>query len=501
VSEPASQRAYRAACPGCGAPVEFRSAQSTHAVCGYCQSTIVREGETLRRLGKMAEVFNDYSPLQLLASGRWQSIGFVVVGRLQYQYGQTRWSEWQLAFDDGTTGSLSEDNGAFVLSRPVEAQRELPAPAQLRVGAGTAIDGQRFTITANETVSLLSAQGELGHLPPLGQPFAWVELRSDDGQVLSIDYGHVPPALSRGREVRLDELELKGLKDESARDDRARAFNCPNCGATVEVNLAASQSITCRSCNALIDLTQGIGGELRHAEQDEPVRPLIPLGSTGKLQGVDWQVVGFQHRMGHEPGDDEHFGWNEYLLFNAKRGFSFLVDAEDGWSQVKPTTGAPQMAPGGQSATYLGTRYQQLYAYEAETTYVAGEFYWPVVRGQRSFNRDYAAGRALLSMEQTPRELTWSSGSRLDSALVAQAFKLDARKDLFKRADASPVSTGSGLGCGTLIVLLIIIVIVLALMRSCSQCDPRYENCSSSSTGYRSSGGSWGGYSSGGGHK
>ena len=41
------QRHYRAPCPGCGAPVEFRSAQSTFAVCGYCQSTVVRQGEVL----------------------------------------------------------------------------------------------------------------------------------------------------------------------------------------------------------------------------------------------------------------------------------------------------------------------------------------------------------------------------------------------------------------------------------------------------------------------
>ena len=32
---------------------------------------------------------------------------------------------------------------------------------------------------------------------------------------------------------------------------------------------------------------------------------------------------------------------------NRKRGFLFLVDASDGWSVVKPATGAPVMATGG----------------------------------------------------------------------------------------------------------------------------------------------------------
>jgi hypothetical protein len=67
-----SQRTYRAPCPGCGAPVDFKSAQSTHAVCGFCQSTVVRDGDKLKRLGKMAELFDDHSPLQLQASGVWR---------------------------------------------------------------------------------------------------------------------------------------------------------------------------------------------------------------------------------------------------------------------------------------------------------------------------------------------------------------------------------------------------------------------------------------------
>ena len=244
----------------------------------------------------------------------------------------------------------------------------------------------------------MAAQGELPRLPALGQPFAMVELRGQDSaQVLSIDYGPTlaaaPPAVSLGRPVTLDELTMTGLKDESAKDDKGRQFNCPNCGATVEVALAQSQSITCKSCNSLIDLSAGIGGELRHAEQHEPMRPLIPLGTVGQLEGVAWQVVGFQHRMGQEPGDDEQFGWQEYLLYNAKRGFSFLVDATDGWSLVKPVTGAPLLAANGQSATWQGTTYRQQYAYKAETTYVAGEFYWQVQRGQKTDNRDFASGR------------------------------------------------------------------------------------------------------------
>jgi hypothetical protein len=95
MAENSPQRAYRAACPGCGAPVLFRSAQSTHAVCGYCQSTVVRQGDVLQRIGKMAELFDDHSLLQLGASGKFGGMGFVLVGRLQYKSSSGTWTEWE----------------------------------------------------------------------------------------------------------------------------------------------------------------------------------------------------------------------------------------------------------------------------------------------------------------------------------------------------------------------------------------------------------------------
>lgn len=496
-----TQRTYRAPCPGCGAPVEFRSAASTHAVCSYCRSTVVRDGEALSRIGRMADVFDDHSPLQLMASGRYKDQSFTLVGRLQYRSEGGSWTEWIALFDGGEERILSEDNGAYVLSEPADAQRDIPAASAFRLGAKTAIAGKTFQVTSNAPAALVSAEGELPKLPPLDHPFDMVELRSPDGEVLAIDYGSAPPALTRGREVRLDALQLTGLKSESAQESRGRLFACPNCGAQIEVHLDTTRSLTCRSCNAIIDLTGGTGGELAHALQHEPIQPLIPLGSTGQLQGASWQVVGYQHRIGTEPEDtDEHFGWDEYLLYNRQRGFIFLVDATEGWSVVKTVTGAPLYTEGSNTASYLGSKFRLDYRYRAETNYVAGEFYWPVERGQVTQNIDFSNGKSILSLETTPRERTWSLGSRIDSDLVAKAFKLENKKDLLKRADAGPAGGSAGIGCGTLVILFIIVVFLLLAVRACDNCDPSRENCSSSS-GLRSSGGSFGGYSSGGSHK
>jgi hypothetical protein len=203
-------------------------------------------------------------------------------------------------------------------------------------------------------------------------------------------------------------------------------------------------------------------------------------------------VVGFQHRMGVAPGDDEHFGWSEYLLYNQKRGFAFLVDSDEGWSLVRPTTGAPQVTNSGLSATYLGVKYQHQYSYQAETTYVLGEFYWPVERGQTTFNRDFANAKGLLSMEQSASELTWSSGDRLPADTVAKAFGLE-KGQLGTKDDVGPfVANPAGRLVKTIAIIIAIIVLLSIL-----------DDCSSGSGGgfTRSSGGSFGGYSTGGGHK
>ncbi len=496
----ATQRSYTAPCPGCGAPVEFRSAQSTHAVCGYCQSTVVRNAEVLSRVGKMAEVFDDHSPLQLFATGKFNERNFTLIGRLQFKTDDGTWAEWNAFFDDGQTGWLAEDNGAYVFAFPSDNKSALPPAERFVVGINTAINGKPFSVASNLQAMLVSAQGELPKLPPLGEKFTVVELRGDT-DVLSIDYGTSPPLVSRGTAVQLDDLQLKGLKDASVKEEKGRQFNCPHCGAPVTVTLTTSKSITCGSCNSLIDLSAGIGGELKSAQQDEPIQPLIPLGSVGELQGTQWQVVGFQHRMGVAPGDDEHFGWSEYLLYNQKKGFSFLVDSEEGWSLVRPTTGAPKWAgSNASSATYLGTPFQLKYSYEAETNYVCGEFYWLVQRGQKTVNRDFTNGKRLLSQEQSGTEVVWSTGDQLASDAVAKAFGLEGKKDLLARDDVTPFSAAPSMGITSIIVLVVVLLLLSVLLSRCSSCDPQVESCNSSS-GYRSTGGSYGGYSGGGGHK
>ena len=171
---PPAQRAWRAACPNCGAPVDFRSAASASAVCSYCRSTLLREGEALRRIGESAELFDDHSPLQLGASGRYAGEAFTLIGRLSLGYAQGRWNEWHALFDSGKSGWLSEDNGRYVMAFEQPAPPLLPRLDELQPGSGVGIDARLWQVASVTLARVAAAEGELPFAPNLaGEYPSW----------------------------------------------------------------------------------------------------------------------------------------------------------------------------------------------------------------------------------------------------------------------------------------------------------------------------------------
>lgn len=370
------------------------------------------------------------------------------------------------------------------------------------MGREIAAGSDSFTVTSIQDAQLLAAQGELAQLPALGKSFKLVELRNDKDQILSVDFSGKQPGFTLGVPVQLEGLQMQGLRDAAAtKKEEGRHFNCPKCGAVVPVRFDSTKAMSCPSCGSLVDMSKGMGGELSYAEQRKKIKPAIPLGREGTLDGLKWQVVGFQRRTGRGLGEDEDdsFDWDEYLLYNQKAGFSFVVDSEDGWSTGRVINGAPKLNKSGTTATYLQRKYQRDYAYLAETQYAEGEFYWPVFKGQKSSNVDYANGgkQSTLALETANNESTWTHGQRVSADTVARAFGVDKLKD---RSQVSPLS-GSGFSWGTILLLLFVLLFILPLLKACifsPSCDPRTDpDCSYS----RSSSGSYGGYTSGGSHK
>ncbi len=524
------QRAYRAACPNCGAPVEFRSAASAFAVCSFCHSTIVREGDALRKIGESADLFDDHTPLQLGAGGKYQGAAFTLIGRLQYRYKDGTWNEWHALFDSGRSGWLSEDNGRYVIAFDVPLDGPPPVSTELRTGAQQIVNGQPWSVGSVTAARLIAAQGELPAKPNTERGFMVADLRSTRDEVGTLDYSDAAhPTWSVGRSVALSEMAMTGLAEGadgslSIKAMTARSLACPNCGAALEVKLATTQSIVCQQCHSVVDVSTGVGADLAHYAQDNGgnsgSEPLIPLGKNGSLtlgaKALRWQVVGYVERC--EVDAEEQSFWREYLLYHRMEGFAFLIDAEDGWSWSAPITGVPSATAA--KLSYQGDTYRKLYSYTGKISYVLGEFYWQLTRDQLTQNTDYvgtaSAQKKRLNREQTGDEVVWSAGESLPADVVAKAFQLSPA--VFKR-DSTPTSGGSAALLGKIFLWLFLIILVLMIFRcaSSNDCDSvrsaygessqEYRNCRSSarSGGYYSgsstSGGSYGGYSSGGSHK
>jgi len=405
----------------------------------------------------------------------------------------------------------------------------LPDLLHTPIGGSVIVSQQPWVLSSRVQVRVHAAQGELAAVPDLAGSYTVVELRNTAGEVLSVEPQALPPRLDLGRSVQLADLALSGVADARQPSEaalKAKGHECPNCGSALQPTLDSSQSIVCGSCHAVVDISKGLGADLKFYRQDNTLEPLIALGTVGQLkvsgQVDSWQVVGYQERcdLPQEAGDEQTF-WREYLLYNKLKGFAFLVDAEDGWSVVQAVTGVP--ADKGSQLVYRGKRFDKLFSYPAKTTYVLGEFYWPVKRDQRTLNTDYICHdrgtRLLLNREESGNEITWSAGEALDAKDVLAAFRIAPQQLGAFQRDAGPVS-GQVRSWVFWLCVVIAVLMLIFLVRACSKDDcstvrdtygessAEYQQCRanaasshrSSSWGH-SSGGSYGGYSSGGSHK
>ena len=357
--------------------------------------------------------------------------------------------------------------------------------------------------------------GRTAHRPELAHEFVVSDLRNPQGEVGTLDYSEPDvPRWSIGRSVALVELAMTGLAEVGEKTLRGRSIECPNCGAALEVMLPSTQSVVCPQCRSVVDLSQGVGADLRHYAQAVGTEPLIPLGSVGTLAlGAEprpWQVVGYVERceVAADAEGDQSF-WREYLLYDRMQGFAFIVDAQDGWSWTVPITGVPSSA--GSGVKLDGVVYRKLYDYTGMVTYVLGEFYWQVTQNQRTLNTDYqgtgADAARRLNREQTGtagvQEVVWSLGETLAADVVRQAFGLDATNPAAMRRDALPTAF-SGASLLAKIFFVVLLLLVVLLLFRCSgdsdRCDTVRANFGQTSNEYqncvnaRRSGGGYGGY-------
>jgi hypothetical protein len=200
-------------CPQCGAPVQFRWAGSVQTTCEFCHSILVRTDVDLSKVGVVASLPADASPLQIGSEGVFENKPFVVVGRIIYEYELGGWNEWHIVFSDSTSGWLADAQLEYDVSVARPPQKPLPASQEMYRGQTCDFEGRHYETTSLTTAHYKGVQGELPFQYWDKQDVVFADLRSNDGHFATIDYTENPPLLFLGRAAGFDELRLKNLRE------------------------------------------------------------------------------------------------------------------------------------------------------------------------------------------------------------------------------------------------------------------------------------------------
>jgi hypothetical protein len=200
-------------CPQCGATIQFKFSSAVQTVCEFCRSILVRHDVDLEKVGVVADLPPDVSPIQLGTEGIFGNKAFWVAGRIVYQYEQGGWNEWHIVFSDGTSGWLSDAQADYAVSFPFTPPAPLPPPGELKPGRPFQFDNIRFEVTVLTLAYYSGVEGELPFQYWDKEEITFADLRSASARFATIDYSEDPPLLFLGQAVEFDELRLKNLRE------------------------------------------------------------------------------------------------------------------------------------------------------------------------------------------------------------------------------------------------------------------------------------------------
>ncbi len=198
-------------CPNCGAKIVFQGSSSVQTVCEYCKSILVRTDVDLKKVGEIADLPPDISPVQINTEGRYGNRSFVVIGRIAYEYEQGGWNEWHLAMNDGSSGWLSDAQEEYAVTFR-SAQTDLPSSSQLQPGQQFSWSGQSYTLTTLTKAHYRGVQGELPFEYWDKTDVLFADLRTATRRFATLDYSDAQPALYLGEFVEFEDLKMKNLR-------------------------------------------------------------------------------------------------------------------------------------------------------------------------------------------------------------------------------------------------------------------------------------------------
>ena len=200
-------------CPNCGAQIRFRYSSAVQTVCEFCKSILVRTDLDLHKVGEVADIPDNSSPIQLGTEGIYRNKAFTAVGRIIYEYEQGGWNEWHIVFQDGSSGWLSDAQAEYAISFLAKPEKALKRADGIYRGDTVDHDGVEYTVTVVTRANYRGVEGDLPFEYWDKTEMVFADLRSHDGRFATIDYSEDPPLLFTGEAVEFESLALKNLRE------------------------------------------------------------------------------------------------------------------------------------------------------------------------------------------------------------------------------------------------------------------------------------------------
>ena len=417
-------------CPNCGSEITFRWAGSIQTTCPACKSILVKKGANFADVGKKTEVPLAQSRIQLGSEGKYKGKNFTVIGRIVYKYGRGHWSEWHIRIGEESAW-LSDASGDYVVTKQVDADKLAGAPIDELSPGDSLIYGDKEMHVATITNAVyVGVEGELPFEYWDKTENSFIDFKFGNTGFATLDLSEKPPLFFLGEYQTFEELKLTNLRRRGTAEytamTKTKGINCVSCGAAIELKLGLmTNTVACVACGQVMDASDPNSDAVKGVMQQRNVEPTaIPLGSEAMLKGVKWTAIGYQKRSITVEGID--YTWDEYLLYNADKGFRYLSEYEGHWNDITVMKGVPAQKEGGAQPVmrYLDKDFKHFQSAIATTVVALGEFPWEVRVGDKVVSDDFVSPPLLLSRERTADEVTWSLGTYTEPERIQQWFKL-----------------------------------------------------------------------------
>ena len=196
-------------CSSCGAPVQFRWSSAVQTVCPFCRSILVRTDVDLTKVGTIADLPPDPSPICLLTEGVYKGKSFQVIGRLVYEYDDGGWNEWHIVLNDGTSGWLSDAQLQYAVSF-LDTNAKVPAEQDALPGSSLMFRNTKYQVSTVTHARYKGFEGELPFKFYGIEETRFVDLRSPGAEFGTLDY--TDNVVYLGEWVAFDDLKLKNLR-------------------------------------------------------------------------------------------------------------------------------------------------------------------------------------------------------------------------------------------------------------------------------------------------